>query len=845
VFQVKARRKLIFGSICVLALLANCSDNADEQKMLTPPPGPNTNQAPVAEAGTKQSVAVSTRVILDGSASTDPDGDTLTYQWRQTAGDQVTLMVDTGQTVTFIAPDTATSLVFELLVNDGMLSSAPDTVIIEVYRMEANRPPLADAGIDRTVMSSTTVHLDGSASRDPDGDLLDYSWEQISGPAVTLSDETEVRPSFIAPNEDTTLVFGLTVNDGSLDSEVSRVNITVRMQGVNLAPTAHAGDDRRAAVNARVQLDGSQSSDPEGDALSYRWRQLSGESVSLMNVNTATPSFTAPATAGIVEFELVVNDGGLDSPPDSIRITLVKGNTPPVAVGGPNQTVLGGAMVDLDGSQSYDPDGDPLTAEWTFTSSDSPVLAHTDRVITRFRAPNQLGVLTVQLTVSDGVSTSTPSTVQITINNRRPTARAGNDFSVEVGAMARLNGNGSADADQQSLTATWVQVAGPQVSLSDPTSLRPSFVATSTPAVLSFDLVVNDGQVDSGRDRVSVYVVATDFVDTDGDFLSDSTEASLGTNPNNADTDRDGIPDGWEVMGHEGVDFAALGCNPRRRNILVEADYQHYMGNGRLNSAQPSPAWIDAVKAFYAGLDIPNHDGSTGIDIEFFPDTQLDEDYLCYYQSGSATGDISAADFAHRDAFHKATFCIGGGRGNSTISGRSLKLRSGRTNNNAADDLTERNQFSRYFLFLHEMGHSLGLLHGGNQNMNRNPNYPSLMNYEYDASFDGSPRTIQGTRVHYSDGSLPRLDECNLVEENALGSVPAADLSFLQYYGQGWTVDANHNIDWNRNMMTETTPYSLVIRLQASPASCQVMRDHDDLNRIANRMARALPSDPN
>ena len=129
--------------------------------------------------------------------------------------------------------------------------------------------------------------------------------------------------------------------------------------------------------------------------------------------------------------------------------------------------------------------------------------------------------------------------------------------------------------------------------------------------------------------------------------------------------------------------------------------------------------------------------------------------------------------------------------------------------------------------------------------MNRNPNYPSLMNYEYDASFDGSPRTIQGTRVHYSDGSLPRLDECNLVEENALGSVPAADLSFLQYYGQGWTVDANHNIDWNRNMMTETTPYSLVIRLQASPASCQVMRDHDDLNRIANRMARALPSDPN
>jgi|GEM_PF-4326061 len=803
------------------------------------------NQRPIANAGNNQRVEISTRVVLDGSRSSDPDQDRLSYQWTQRSGQTVELMDTTGEMVTFIAPSKPGKLVFELVTSDGTAFSAPDRVEIQVYQPPSNREPMADAGMNMRVIGGTRITLDGSASSDPDGDRLDYIWTQISGTQVQLNNDNSAMAEFIAPNENADLVFSLTVNDGELDSAPATVNVKVRTSAQNQSPIARAGEDRNAGAGVTVVLDGSASSDPEGQSLSYLWTQVSGNSVNLNDPTSVNPSFQSPTTAGRLSFQLVVNDGVNDSAPDTVEINVLVGNQAPVAVAGPNQTVLAGATVYLDASSSYDPNGDPLTATWTFTSTtNAPILAQTEGVTTRFRAPNALRTLEIQLTVSDGVETSTPAFVQITVSNRRPSANAGDDFSAEIGTSAQLNGQRSADADRHNLTPMWTQVSGTPVSLTDTNTLRPGFVVTSTGPMV-FELVVNDGQVDSGRDQVTVYGVTSGFVDTDNDFLSDDEELALGTNPNNADTDRDGIPDGWEVKGHEEVDFPALGANPRRRNIFVEIDYQHYTTNGRLDTARPSETWKTAVRNYLASLDIPNHDGTTGIDIEFFEDSQLDADFKCYYNSGNTIGDISPARFAYREAFHKATFCIGGGRGNSPIGGRSLKFTSARTNNTESDDLTERAQFSRYFLFLHELGHSLGLLHGGNVNMNRKPNYTSLMNYEYDASFNGSPRTIRGTQIHFSEGNLPELDECNLQETNAMASVPIAELSFLQFYGAGWRVDANHNIDWNRNNQIESTPYSLVLRLQPSPTGCRVLRDHNDLVRIQNRMARALPSDPN
>lgn len=80
-----------------------------------------------------------------------------------------------------------------------------------------NKRPTSRAGQDRIATSGQVVQLDGSASTDPDNEVLTYKWKQISGPVIKLSDSQTAKPSFIVPefDKETDLVFELVVNDGS------------------------------------------------------------------------------------------------------------------------------------------------------------------------------------------------------------------------------------------------------------------------------------------------------------------------------------------------------------------------------------------------------------------------------------------------------------------------------------------------------------------------------------------------------------------------------------------------------------------------------------------------------
>ncbi|MCH9693232.1 MAG: PKD domain-containing protein [Gammaproteobacteria bacterium] len=198
------------------------------------PPVTPANATPVANAGPNQSVDELSANSLDGSASSDADGDTLTYSWTQTAGPTVTLSDNTVATPTFDAPDvlaTATPVVltFQLTVNDGLVnaSNAVDVTVNDVG-LGANSPPTASAGPDQAVLELVTVTLDGTASADPDGTALTYAWTETSGTGITLSDSTAAQPTFTSPDVTTpvNLTFELSVSD-SVDSATDTVSITV------------------------------------------------------------------------------------------------------------------------------------------------------------------------------------------------------------------------------------------------------------------------------------------------------------------------------------------------------------------------------------------------------------------------------------------------------------------------------------------------------------------------------------------------------------------------------------------------------------------------------------------
>jgi len=273
---------------------------------------------PVANAGADQAVNEGTTVPLDGTSSADSDGNTLAYLWKAPTG--ITLSSTTVAKPTFTAPEVSSDkqFTFTLKVNNGTLDSSEDQVVITVKQV--NKAPVANAGADQAVNEGLTTTLDGTGSTDADGNILTFLWTAPAG--ITLSSTTSVNPTFTAPevSADTQFIFTLKVNNGALDSSEDQVIITVTQ--VNKAPVANAGADQAVNEGVTATLDGTGSTDADGNTLTYLWTAPSG--ITLSSTTSLNPTFTAPQVTSDVQytFTLVVNDGRVSSIADFVVITI-------------------------------------------------------------------------------------------------------------------------------------------------------------------------------------------------------------------------------------------------------------------------------------------------------------------------------------------------------------------------------------------------------------------------------------------------------------------------------------------------------------------------------------------
>jgi len=349
---------------------------------------------PVAVAqASPTSAFIGDTITFDATGSTDDFGITA-YLWDFGDG------ANDSNSVTTHTYASRGTFIATLTVWDTANQNDTDTVPISIE----NRQPIADAGPDQGVFKNDLVTLNGTGSRDPDGDPLTYAWNQNTGPPVTLVGANTATPTF-APNASGTYAFVLTIEDGWGGSSNDIVNVTV----ANRAPIANGGLDQTVPKKTRVTLDGTGSSDPDGDALTYAWTQTSEPAVVLLGASTPTPAFT-PMTSGVYTFRLTVDDGDGGTSEDTATVTVW--GLPPIArlVATP-QVANVDEPIAFDGSGSSDPDG--VIVNFAFEFGDGGVANGTEAVRNHSYAAPGLYTATLTVTDDDGNVSSAIATVEI------------------------------------------------------------------------------------------------------------------------------------------------------------------------------------------------------------------------------------------------------------------------------------------------------------------------------------------------------------------------------------------------------------------------------------------------
>ena len=297
-----------------------------------------------------------------------------------------------------------------------------------------NGSPVADAGVNQAITSTSLVTLNGSGSYDPDGDPMTYHWAFDTVPEASalmsseapflINDERDSVTTFTADVEGTYIV-SLIVSDAlGASSEPDRMTVTIQSAS---RPVADASDDQSTSVSSLVTLDGSESADASDRELTYAWSVAQAPThstiTSLDSADTMAPTFT-PDTSGLYLIALVVNNGLEDSAADTVVVRVAAtASDVPVAVAGDDISGEDCTNIALDGSASYDPTDQPLTYLWDLERRPASSEATTDPFADRRAAvtafyPDVSGEYLVSLSVHDGAGWSVPDELTISVTER-------------------------------------------------------------------------------------------------------------------------------------------------------------------------------------------------------------------------------------------------------------------------------------------------------------------------------------------------------------------------------------------------------------------------------------------
>ena len=607
---------------------------------------------PIADAGPDQEIGSGKTVILDGTGSriVAPGRTIQSWSWKPTGGTGSPVNLNNANSS---GPEfTAGSLdpgaenithVFTLTVTDSAGEIDTDTVTITI--LSPNARPLALIGANQTVPAEASVWLDGRTSSDIDGTVVSWEWKRTSGSGnnVRLSTISPGLVNFRADSllpgaSDVTHVFSLVVvDDEDARSAPVSIKITVTANG-----GANAGPDQIVDSGKTVTLDGSGSSQDHGRIDSYFWQRTSGTGgpITLMEPHMAETTFIADTLNP--ESESVTHEFGLQTlvvgqntnvswlASDHVTITVtappaIMDPDPqvaqiPIAHAGPDQWVLSGATVILDGTGSTTDSSRTIKSySWTHDSGtgdrvivlDQPGAARpefTADVLTE-GAENITHVFSLVITDSaDIVSLADTVTITVVTAFANPIAHAGPDIFIQSGETVSLDGTGSSVATGRTIQShDWTRTGGTgnsPVVLNTTNPAQPTFVADSLMAGTEdvthvFSLVITDSAgIVSSPDTIMVTVMSPNRLPTAVIGMEDQTVPSgaLVSLYGHESMDPDGtvVAYSWRRTGGTGTTVLMPGATP---------DYQSFRADTLADDAD------DVTHIFE--LTVTDNDGGT------------------------------------------------------------------------------------------------------------------------------------------------------------------------------------------------------------------------------------------
>jgi len=312
--------------------------------------------APVADAGADQMLALGATATLDGSQSVDPLGGLLQYQWALVevpygSGLTGSDMADVATVQPSFTGDVGGWYTATLMVNNGLSYSSPDSV--RVHLQGENEAPLANAGGDITGSDCSHIQLDCGGSSDPEGEALAYWWVLQSKPNHSQVDnrsftnQTIADPTFY-PDVAGTYTASCSVFDGHSWSYPDTITLDVGERTANTPPIANAGGDQEIDAGtvdceksgyywncgkcpAQAATIGVEASDSDGDPVVVEWRVAEESSGSLIGAD-AVPAKAildsfGPDNPGVCEevdfeFVLAVTDCPGTTTEDTVTVTV-------------------------------------------------------------------------------------------------------------------------------------------------------------------------------------------------------------------------------------------------------------------------------------------------------------------------------------------------------------------------------------------------------------------------------------------------------------------------------------------------------------------------------------------